>query len=245
MSSNIFDIQTIDDFYDYIEIELGSPVIDQEMDIKHLEHSVKKAIQFYIDKSGIGSTAQKTIKLLVTDPHNIELPSGVTSVGKIYNGGKGNANFDTKVLFDKYALSCKTPSRKQRYDLVSKQIYGEYMTLIENHFSGGTIKSYSSDTNILNMNPTPKVGDELIIEVNMSFDWNSPIYFNNIWVQEYAVALAKKYWGWILLKYENRGLTGGATINARDIHEAGVSGIEKLEQEFIDQNTFSGYMSVG
>lgn len=55
--------------------------------------------------------------------------------------------------------------------------------------------------------------------------------FKNRWVKNYATALAKQLWGFILSKNQNVALVGNITINGQFIYDAGTSEIEKLEEE--------------
>ncbi len=248
MAINIFDIQTIEDFYEYIEIELGAPVIHQEMSIKHLDHAIKKAIQYYISNTGINSTDQKVIKLKVdkNNVNNIILDSSVTNVESIHIKPVGSGGvFDTGVIFDSYSLRNLQYETSSGFNLIGFEIYSQYMSLIQNHFMDGQIFKFNPETGKIIITPTPKIGDEIIMVVDMHFDWNSPLYFNNLFIQQLAVAWAKYYWGFILQKYGDREISGGINVNAGDIFTEGKDSIKELEEKFKEENSFSSYFTMG
>jgi len=239
----MLNLQTLEDMYEYIETSLGSPVIQIEISVKHLNLAIDKAIKFYTEKGGIGSTSQKVLRVTVTDPDNIKLPDEIMNVSKVYTGS--NSAFDTGILFDHYSLYGTYPCGTYTigYNLIGYEIFAQYRTMIENHFMKPQLMTFDPGTKQLLLTPKPAVGDEIIFIADARLPDYDPAYLNNQFIMDYAVAWSNYYWQFILAKYGDRGLSGGITVNAR--LEDAKAEIERLEEQFRVEYSESPYISVG
>jgi len=243
----IINIQTYDEFVNYILVELGHPIIHQEVAKIQVKHAIDKALRYYISKTSMESTRRKVIKITIDDPTSIVLPAGTMAINEVLKSKSGtlSARFGEGVLFDDYSLAWRSGSSYNNYDIISYELYAEYATMVENHFSGGVKFEFSSESRELNIVPTPKIGDEIFLEVEARYDIDSPVYYNNIWIRAYAVAWSKSYWGFNLSKFGDRQLSGGANVNANFIYTEGKSDVEALEEKFKSEYSAGSDLYVG
>lgn len=52
-----------------------------------------------------------------------------------------------------------------------------------------------------------------------------------MWLKEYTTALIKHQWGINMSKFEGMQLTGGVTVNSRQMIDDALTEIEKLEEK--------------
>lgn len=82
------------------------------------------------------------------------------------------------------------------------------------------------------------VGDTLVAEIYQEID---PIKYPDIWddkwLRDYFVALAKKQWGMNLKKYSGTQLLGGVSIDGQKIYDEAVAELEKLEAKLMTEHS--------
>ena len=60
--------------------------------------------------------------------------------------------------------------------------------------------------------------------------------YQDMWLKDYASALAKQQWGSNLKKYQNTELPGGITLSGQELYDEAMTEIEKLEEELKTTN---------
>ena len=205
---------------------LGSPVIDVNVDDEQLEDRIDEALQYYRDYHYDGTihdyvkhqiTAEDITNQYITIGEHIQ---GIVRVFDIDDTGVGASS-----LFN------------VRYQIHLNDLY---------QFSSATYAPYvSAMTNIATMEEIfvgkqPMdwddivVGEFIIIEVYRTTDPDTYTdVWNDRWLLRYGTALFKRQWGENLSKFAGVQLPGGITLDGPRIMSEAREEIQKLEEEMI------------
>jgi len=226
----LFNILTVEDFYQYIAVELGAPILKQEVHLLHLEHAVKRAIEYYLENSSMVSSNRQTMSITVTDPNNIIVPDEVKYIIGVHSATSSNA----RSYLDR--IESNLMLYQGNFQLIDILIQEQYISLFENHFSKPTGHTFHKDSRKLEVIPKPLVGDEIIIDCGVDLKWDSLFFLNNWWIRDYATALTFGYWATVTSKYGNPIVQGEVTINSDYFKSEYDTRKEKLEEFLLTRN---------
>lgn len=218
---------------------LGSPVIDVNVDDEQLEDRIDEALQYYRDYHYDGTihdyvkhqiTAEDITNQYITIGEHIQ---GIVRVFDIDDTGIGASSlFNVRYqihLNDLYQFSSAT--------------YAPYVSAMTNIatmeeiFVGKQPIDFNRHVNRLFIRMAwdeLTVGEFIIIEVYRTTD--PDIYtdvWNDRWLLRYGTALFKRQWGENLSKFAGVQLPGGITLDGPRIMSEAREEIQKLEEEMI------------
>jgi hypothetical protein len=224
---------------DYCLRNLGSPVLEVNVDPDQLEDRVDEAIQYYQNFHS-DATLRTFLKHQVTstDVTNeyITLSASVQNITKMFNvhGSAMSRNF-----FDiKYQMHLN--DMRQMHGFIGELAYYEqmqqYLSTLDMKLNGTPQVQFSRMQNRLYIHGEfqdgdLKAGDYLVAEIyeKINPDTFTNVY-NDLWLKEYTTALIKRQWGANLMKFEGMQLPGGVMINGRQLYDDGEGDIARLRE---------------
>jgi hypothetical protein len=218
---------------------LGSPVIDVNVDDEQLEDRIDEALQYYRDYHYDGTihdyvkhqiTAEDITNQYITIGEHIQ---GIVRVFDIDDTGVGASSlFNVRYqihLNDLYQFSSAT--------------YAPYVSAMTNIatmeeiFVGKQPIDFNRHVNRLYIRmdwDDIVVGEFIIIEVYRTTDPDTYTdVWNDRWLLRYGTALFKRQWGENLSKFAGVQLPGGITLDGPRIMSEAREEIQKLEEEMI------------
>lgn len=238
--------------------QLGSPVVDINVDWQQCEDRLDDALQYFTERhfDGVEKTFFKyqvtaqdiQNKYISTDnityPNGIDGPTGkdIVSVIKVLQFGMfTNINmFDIRyqlALTDYFGIN-RNLSGTHSMGLASYDATKRYIKLIEDLFQPEKAVIFSKVTNklYLNMNwgEEVKPGDYLVIQAYAALDPEKYTeIFNDRYLKRYLTALIKKQWGANMSKFDGVALPGGVTLRGSQIYAEAVAEIASIEQDVL------------
>lgn len=224
---------------DYCLRNLGSPVLEVNVDPDQLEDRVDEAIQYYQNFHS-DATLRTFLKhqVTTTDVTNeyITLSASVQNITKMFNvhGSAMSRNF-----FDiKYQMHLN--DMRQMHGFIGELAYYEqmqqYLSTLDMKLNGTPQVQFSRMQNRLYIHGEfqdgdLKAGDYLVAEIyeKINPDTFTNVY-NDLWLKEYTTALIKRQWGANLMKFEGMQLPGGVMINGRQLYDDGEGDIARLRE---------------
>lgn len=233
-------VDSREELIEYCLRNLGSPVIEINVDPDQVEDRVDEALQYYQEYHS-DATVKTYFKHLVTetDKQNkwIPIPSSITFLSRLFPisaSSTGGNMFDVK-----YQMRLQDVANMQGFagGMVYYEQMQQHLSLLEMKLSTQPQVSFSRRQGRLYIfgdfdNGGIAPGDHLMAE---AFQIINPEEHTSIYddkfIKKYTGALIKKQWGTNLMKFEGMQLPGGVTLNGRIIYEDAVQEIEKLETE--------------
>jgi len=243
---------------EYCLRQLGSPVVEINVDWQQCEDRLDDALQFFIERhfDGVEKVFFKyqlteqdlQNKYISTDnigpPNGIDGPTGkeIVSIVRVLQFGKfTNINmFDVRyqlALTDYFGIN-RNLSGVYSMGLASYDATKRYIKLIEDLFQPEKAIVFSKVTNrlYLNMNWEQEVavGDYIAIQAYASLDPEKYTeIFNDRYLKRYLTALIKKQWGANMSKFDGVALPGGVTLRGSQIYMEAEAEISRIEQEVL------------
>jgi len=238
--------------------QLGSPVVDVNVDWQQCEDRLDDALQYFVERHFDG-VEKVFFKYQVTEtdiqngyiptddityPNGVDGPTGkdIVSVVRVMQFGRfTNINmFDIRyqlALTDYFGIN-RNLSGVHSMGLASYDATKRYIKLIEDLFQPEKAIVFSKVTNklYLNMNWDEEVepGDYLVIQAYAALD--PEIYteiFNDRYLKRYVTALIKKQWGSNMSKFDGVALPGGVTLRGSQIYAEAIAEIAAIEQDVL------------
>ncbi len=222
---------------DYCLRELGSPVVEINIDDDQIEDRIDEAIQFWQEYHS-DATVKTLIKHQVTaselTSNEIEVPDSILSVVRVlaFQDFSSNSIFNAKYqmyLNDFYGM--RNPSGLLNYELTQ-----QYMSLVEDILNGhGQMFAFNRHKNTVKFHADiadhVAEGEYIIFEAYQTVDPSAYTdVFDDMGLKELLTLLIKKQWGQNLSKFEGMQLPGGVTINGTKIYDDAVSDIKELKE---------------
>ena len=217
---------SLDEMRGYILMQLGKPLICVEIPDMILDQIVMNAVNwFWKYSAGVGSHKEYIAIKLTTGRTKYKIPN-LISVSKVTSStGDGTINtlfspmhnliYRDWVVLGNYPGSC---ADSQGLALTTFDIAMGYLKDVDNHFGIKYQTRYDSEREVLSVYPEPRINHVILAEVNVK---QAPQYlFKDILFRDLCVAMARKWWGNALGKF-NVQIPGGGTIASADIYQRG------------------------
>ena len=228
-----------EEYKQYCLRNLGSPVIDINVDDEQLEDRIDEALQYYRDYHYDGTihdyvkhqiTAEDIANEFITIGEHIQ---GIVRVFDIDDTGVGASSlFNVRYqihLNDLYQFSSATyapyVSAMTNIATMEEIFVGKQPIDFNRHVNKLFIRMDFSELT---------VGEFIIIEVYRTTDPDTHTdVWNDRWLLRYGTALFKRQWGENLSKFAGVQLPGGITLDGPRIMSEAREEISNLEQEMI------------
>jgi hypothetical protein len=205
---------------DYVQLQLGSQIVDIELDDEHYEAAYQKTIGTYRQRAANAYEESYTFMELVKDVNIYTLPQEVITVRQIFRRTFGDStgpfasNFDpfSQASINVYLMNFNVAGGLATYDF-----YAGYVELAARMFGGYMNYTWNPVTKKLQLIRDPKgTGENVLLwtynlkpEVNLLQDFQI-----SQWIRDYMVANCKYIIGEAREKFGTiAGPQGGATLN--------------------------------
>jgi hypothetical protein len=205
---------------EYVQLQLGSQIVDIELDDEHYEAAYQKTIGTYRQRAQNAYEESYTFMELVRDVNIYTLPQEVITVRQIFRRTFGDStgpfasNFDpfSQASMNVYLMNFNVAGGLATYDF-----YAGYVELAARMFGGYMNYTWNPVTKKLQLIRDPKgTGENVLLwcynlkpEVNLLQDFQI-----SQWIRDYMVAACKMIIGEAREKFGTiAGPQGGGTLN--------------------------------
>jgi hypothetical protein len=250
-------ITSREDLINYCLRELGSPVIEINVDWQQCEDRLDEALSYFKERhfDGVEKVWFKyqitqediTNKYISTtnigSPNGVDGPTGedIVSIVRIHQFG----NFASINMFDvRYQMALtdyfginRNLSGVYSMGLANYDSTKRYIKLIEDMFQPEKAIRFSKVTNRLHLDMDWgefNVGDWVCILAYAAL--NPDVYteiYNDRYLKRYLKALIKRQWGANMSKFDGVQLPGGVTMRGAQIYAEGNAEVAQIEQEMM------------
>lgn len=232
------------DVYDYVATMLGDGMIDVELDPKHYETALSRALGKYRQRGD--SSVEESYFFLTTkeDENTYTLPKEIVEVRQIFRrsigsrtgSGQGGTVFEPFNLAytNTYLLSSSNMGGIATYD-----IFAQYQEMIGRMFGSFIEFKWHAQTHKLTMLQRPRNGDEELLLYCYNYRPDIGILndvYASQWIKDYTLANCKVMLGQAREKFAQiAGPQGGTSLNGQALKSEGQAEIEKLEADLTTQ----------
>jgi hypothetical protein len=240
--------------------QLGSPVIDINVDWQQCEDRLDDALQYFTERhfDGVEKTyfsyqlkqedlINKYISTEDLPAVAADGPTGkeIVSVVKVFQFGPfTNINmFDVRyqmALTDYFGINRNLTGQGNSQGLASYDSVKRYIKLIEDIFQPEKLVRFSKVTNRIYIDTDWKTemraGDYVMFETYAALDPQKYTeIFNDRLLKKYVTALIKRQWGSNMAKFDGVALPGGITLKGSQIYAEAVQEIAAVEQQMMSE----------
>ena len=227
---------------DYIKTSLGDGMIDVELDPKHYDLAIDKALRKYRQRSQNSVEESFGYLTLQTDVNEYQLSSEVMQVRQIFRRsiGSRSGGGDGGTLFEPFNLAYSNTyllSSSNMGGLATYMMFSQYQNLVGKMFGSFINFDWNSVTKKLRITQRPR-GEENVLLWMYNFKTEFILFqdtWAGIWIRDYATASAKIILGEAREKFATiASPQGGTNLNGTALKAEGKAELEMLEQDLIN-----------
>ena len=233
--------------FDYIKTMLGDGMIDVELDNKHLEIALDRALNRYRQRSPNAVEESYLFLELIQDQNEYRLPDEVITVRQVFRRAIGSRTGIGAggTLFEPFNLAYTNTylmSGSMMGGLATYDAFAGYQKLVGRMFGSYIEFLWKPTTHILNILQRPFAqGEQILVQsYNYRPDWVllQDVYAKQ-WLKDYALATAKGMLGEARSKFGSIAGPGSPiTLNGTALLTDSKTELEKLDKEI--ENLISG-----
>jgi hypothetical protein len=227
---------------EYIKNLLGDGMVDVELDPKHYNTAIDRALLKYrqratnsVEESFGFLTLQQDTNEYTLDPNVMQVRQVFRrSIGSRTGGGDGGSLFEPFNLAytNTYLLSSSNMG-----GLATYYMFASYQNLVGKMFGSFINFDWNSTTKKLRISQRPQ-GQESVLLWMYNYKPDYLIFqdtFSGIWIKDYALATCKIMLGEAREKFNQiAGPQGGTTLNGAQLKAEGKAEIEILEADLVN-----------
>lgn len=229
--------------FDYVFTMLGDGMTDVELDSKHLEVGLERALTRYRQRSPNSVEESYLFMPTVVDQNEYVLPDEVMEVYKIFRrsvgsrtgGGEGGTLFEPFNLAytNTYLLASSNMGGLATYDF-----FAQYQELVGRMFGAYIEFKWNSTTKKITILQRIRGEETLLLQ---AYNYRPDImlltdYLSKQWIRDYTLATCKYMLGEARSKFATiAGPGGGTTLNGDAIKSESLAEMERLELEVANQ----------
>ncbi len=213
---------------EYIQDELGYPIVRVEVTEKQYNNNINKAIEEFVEVAEGGVQMRFATLTTTAGTFDYALNWDVHAIIQVYNDANAGwiAVFPDKAVADLYG-SKVLPSG----DLISVEFTRNYLSTLEHLFDTNPRFDFNSVTKKLHLFEDPG-NDTFAYAYYQKMDSSSESnIYDNIWIKDFSVALCRLQWGRNLMKYAGTPLPGNVQQNGMEIISEAKEDIERLRSD--------------
>jgi hypothetical protein len=228
------------EIFDYVKTLLGDGMIEVELDPKHYEIALERAINRYRQRSSNAVEESYAFLTLKKDQNKYVLPDEIInvrqimrrSVGSRTEGGQGGTLFEPFNLAytNTYLLKAGAAG-----GLATYYAFASYQELVGKMFGSFIQHHYDVATKTLTITQRPRNNDETVALHTDNYRPDITLFkdiYSKPWIRDYTLAICKTMLGEARGKFNTiAGPQGGTTLNGDALKQEGVAEMEKLDQE--------------
>jgi len=226
---------------EYCRTLLGDGMVDVELDPKHYNTAIDRALAKYRQRSSNSVEESFGYLTLETDKNEYILPKEVMQVREVFRRSVGSrtGGGDGGTLFEPFNLAYSNTyllSSSNMGGLATYYMFSAYQKEVGKMFGSYIIFQFNPTTKKLTISQRPRGQESLLIwmyNYRPDFSLFEDTYAG-IWLKDYALANCKIMLGEAREKFGTiASPQGGTTLNGTAIKSEGLAMIEKLELELV------------
>src|SRR6056300_178606 len=226
--------------FDYVKNNLGEGMIDVELDPKHYETALERAINRYRQRSSNATEESYSFLELKENQNKYILPDeiinvrnvGRRTVGSRTEGGQGGTLFEPFNLAytNTYLLRAGATG-----GLATYFAFASYQELVGKMFGSFIQFHYDNATKTLTITQRPRADSETVVLHCDNFRPDITLFrdiYSKPWLRDYTLAVCKTMLGEARGKFNTiAGPQGGTTLNGDALKQEGQAEIDRLEAD--------------
>jgi hypothetical protein len=236
------------DVIDYIRTLLGDGMVDVELDAKHYNIAIDRALAKYRQRSSNSVEESFAFLTLEIDKNEYILPKEVMSVREVFRRSVGSrtGGGDGGSLFEPFNLAYANTyllSTSNMGGLATYYMFSSYQKEVGKLFGSYILFDFNPTTKKLRITQRPR-GQESVLVWLYNHRPEFSLFEDNaagIWLKDYSLAQCKIMLGEAREKFGTiASPQGGTTLNGTALKAEGLAQIEKLELEltmYVDGQT--------
>jgi hypothetical protein len=231
---------------EYIRTMLGDGMVDVELDPKHYDIAIDRALAKYRQRSANAVEESFGYLTLETDKNEYIMPKEVMSVREVFRRsiGSRSGGGDGGTLFEPFNLAYANTyllSSSNMGGIATYMMFASYQKEVGKLFGSFIVFDFNPTTKKLRISQRPRGQEQVLLWMyNHRPDFqlfNDP--YGGIWIKDYALAQCKIILGEAREKFATiASPQGGTTLNGTALKAEGAALIEKLEEEL--KNNIAG-----
>jgi hypothetical protein len=228
------------EIFDYVKNNLGEGMVDVELDPKHYETALERAVNRYRQRSSNATEESYNFLELKQNQNKYILPDeiinvrqvGRRTVGSRTEGGEGGTLFEPFNLAytNTYLLRAGATG-----GLATYYAFASYQELVGKMFGSFIQFHYDNATKTLTITQRPRADSETVILHCDNFRPDITLFkdiYSKPWIRDYTLAVCKIMLGEARGKFNTiAGPQGGTTLNGDALKAEGVAEMERLDGE--------------
>jgi len=230
------------DVVDYIKTFLGDGMIDVELDPKHYDIAIKRALLKYRQRSQHSTEESFAFLTLQQDVNEYILAPEVISVRQVFRRSIGSrtGGGDGGSLFEPFNLAYTNTyllSTSNMGGLATYFAFASYQNLVGKMFGSFINFEFDQPTRRLRISQRPQGSESVLLWMyNQRPDFT--LFQDNyagVWIKDYALANCKVMLGEAREKFAQiASPQGGTSLNGAQLKAEGKAEMETLEQDIIN-----------
>ena len=228
------------EIFDYVKNSLGDGMIDVELDPKHYQTALERAVNRYRQRSSNATEESYNFLELKKNQNKYILPNeiinvrqvGRRTVGSRTEGGEGGTLFEPFNLAytNTYLLRAGATG-----GLATYYAFASYQELVGKMFGSFIQHHYDNATKTLTITQRPRADNETVILHTDNFRPDITLFkdiYSKPWIRDYTLAVSKLMLGEARGKFNTiAGPQGGTTLNGEALKNEGQAEMERLDNE--------------
>jgi len=217
--------------------QLGSPVINIELDVAQIDDNLNDAVALYLERhfNGVEEVFWKHVVTAadVTKGYITTVPEIVSVLGILSQPLTGSGEILENINFSMQASLNSSLANIMATNVTDIYMAKQHISLIDKMFERDFHVEFNSAVNRLRVTQTLTEGATIILHAYRSLDPDEQDgeVWDDRWLKKYATALLKKQWGSNIRKFKGVQLPNGMTMDGEGIYGEAVEEITKLEEE--------------
>jgi hypothetical protein len=227
---------------DYVKDMLGDGMIDVELDPKHYNTAIDRALSKFRQRSSNAIEESYAFLTLQVDQNDYILPKEVMQVRQLFRRsiGSRSGGGDGGTLFEPFNLAYSNTyllTSTHMGGLATYYAFASYQKMVGKMFGSDINFTFNRTTKLLTLMQRPRAEEELLIwQYNYRPDFNllQDTYAGQ-WLKDYSLATCKIMLGEAREKFAQiASPQGGTNLNGQALKAEGKAEIEVLEQDLIN-----------
>lgn len=229
--------------FEYVRTMLGDGMVEVELDPKHYEIALNRAIARFRQRSSNSVEESYMFLELIKDQNEYRLPDEVVEVQSIFRRAIGSRSGlgAGGTLFEPFNLAYTNTyllSGSMMGGLATYELFAGYQKLVGRMFGSYIEFKWKPQSHVLTILQRPFAeGEQVLLRTHNhrpDFVLLTDIYAQQ-WLYDYTLATCKMMLGEARSKFGSIAGPGSSiTLNGNDLKSAGKEEIEKLEKEIGD-----------
>jgi len=235
------ELQTMQqEVFEYVKLSLGDGMIEVELDPKHYETALERAVNRFRQRSSNAVEESYAHLTLAKNQNKYILPDEIINVrqlmrrtvGSRTEGGEGGTLFEPFNLAytNTYLLRAGATG-----GLATYYAFASYQELVGKMFGSFIQHHFDVATKTLTITQRPRADNETVLMHTDNFRPDITLLrdiYSKPWIRDYTLAVCKTMLGEARGKFNTiAGPQGGTTLNGAELKQQGIAEMEKLDLE--------------